>query len=297
VQTGTLHVGDNVIVGHVIGKIKAIKDEFHTSLEEAGPSKPVKILGLKDAPEVGDVLEVENDSKALKSKQKEQIHNHPIHNIRSANIQSAGDNDEENKIPTLPIILKTDVVGSQEAIIDALEKLSTNKAKVKIIKAGLGNITDIDVMSAINSEAFLAGFHVKAAKSAELQAMDNKLEIKLYDIIYNLIDDVTAALNKIKIQEQLRVQLGEMEVLAIFKTGKNFMVVGGKVTKGKITNNSLIKIIRGGEIVDFGNITELQSSKEAVNEVMPGQECGIKYEGRGIIQVGDTLEFYQEETK
>ncbi len=296
VQTGTLKVGDSVIVGHVIGKIKAIKDEFNINLENAGPSKPVRILGLKEAPEVGDVLEVENDSKQLKKKQKEQIHNKPIRSLSAATVQS-GNDDEDDKVPTLPIILKTDVVGSQEAIIEALEKLSTDKAKVKIIKAGLGNITDVDVMTAINAKAFLAGFHVKSAKSAELQAMDNNLEIKTYEIIYNLIDDVTAALEKIKIQEQLRVQLGEMEALAIFKTGKNFMVVGGKVTKGKVLNNSLVKIIRDDEIVDFGTITELQSNKEEVKEVMAGQECGVKYEGRGIVQVGDKLEFFQEETK
>ncbi|MBL7022222.1 translation initiation factor IF-2 [Patescibacteria group bacterium] len=296
VQTGTLKVGDSVIVGHVVGKIKAIKDEFNKNLENAGPSKPVRILGLKEAPEVGDVLEVENDSKQLKKKQKEQIHNKPIRSLSAATIQS-GNDDNEDKVPTLPIILKTDVVGSQEAIIEALEKLSTDKAKVKIIKAGLGNITDVDVMAAINAKAFLVGFHVKSAKSAELQAMDNNLEIKTYEIIYNLIDDVTAALEKIKIQEQLRVQLGEMEALAIFKTGKNFMVVGGKVTKGKVLNNSLVKIIRNDEIVDFGTITELQSNKEEVKEVMTGQECGVKYEGRGIVQVGDKLEFFQEETK
>ncbi|MFW0862021.1 MAG: translation initiation factor IF-2 [Candidatus Komeilibacteria bacterium] len=296
VQTGTLNVGDNIIVGHVIGKIKAIKDEFNNNLENAGPSKPVKILGLKEAPEVGDVLEVENDLKLLKKKHKEQKHNRPMSKISSAAVQSSND-DEEEKIPTLPIILKTDVVGSQEAIIEALEKLSTDKAKVKIIKAGLGNITDVDVMAAINAKAFLAGFHVKAAKSAELQAMDNNLEIKSYEIIYNLIDDVTAALDKIKIQEQLRVQLGEMKVLAIFKTTKNSMVIGGKVTKGKILNNSLVKIIRNDEIVDYGTITELQCNKEIVKEAMSGQECGIKYEGRGIIQVDDTLEFFQEETK
>jgi translation initiation factor IF-2 len=297
VQTGTIHVGDNVIVGSIVGKIKAIKDEFNKNLQKAGPSKPVKILGLKEAPEVGDVLEVENDMKILKQKHKEQKYNKPKNSITATAVQASKDDEETTKTPTLPIILKTDVMGSQEAIIEALEKLSTDKAKIKIIKTGLGNITDVDVMAAINSKAFLAGFHVKTAKSAELQAMDNNLKINLYDIIYNLIDDATEALDKIKIQEQLRVQLGEMNVLAIFKTGNNFMVIGGKVTKGKILNNTFIKILRNDTVVDFGTITELQSSKEAVKEVVEGQECGIKYEGRGIIQVGDKLEFYQEETK
>ncbi|MFW0837428.1 MAG: translation initiation factor IF-2 [Candidatus Komeilibacteria bacterium] len=294
VQTGTLHVGDNVVVGSVIGKIKAIKDEYGKDVQSVPPAKPVKILGLKDAPVVGDVLEVINDAKLLKQKQKANKKKPQSNNSQTVSGQEDG---EEDSIPTLPIILKTDVVGSQEAILEALNKLNTEKAQVKIIKKGLGYITDVDILEAVSSKAMLISFHTKPVKSAEQLALDNKIIIHQYDIIYNLLDDVAAELDKIKAQETMRVELGEIKVLAIFKTDKHSMIVGGEVTKGKVIANTTVKITRGDETIDFGKLNELQANKEIVNEVIAGQQCGITYQGRPHIQVGDILEVYQEKTE
>lgn len=295
IQTGTLNQGDQVIVGSVIGKIKAIKDEHNNDLKEAAPSKPVKILGLKATPQVGDILEVVNDPKLLKQKQKEYKYKQVV--PQSVAKVSSNEDEKETKIPTLPIILRSDVMGSQEAIVEALEKLNTDKVQIKFIKKSLGNITDVDVMETTNAKALLVGFHVKAIKSAEQLAVDKNVDIKIYDVIYKLIEDVAEKMDKIKTQETLRVQLGEMEVLALFKTTKNSIIVGGKVTKGKIIPNTMVKITRQGDIIDFGRISELQCNKEEVSEAVVGQECGIKYEGRPAIQVGDILEIFEEKTE
>jgi len=291
IQTGTLKRGDSIIVGTVTGKVKAIKDEFNHDVDEAIPSKPVKILGLKDAPQVGDIMEVVNDSKLLKQKQKDQKRQQTT---KSAQQSISNNNDESDVIPTLPIILKTDVVGSQEAIAEALEKLNNDKAKIKFIRKSLGNITDADVLDAKNSHAKLIGFHVKVNKSAQQMASDEKLEIALYEIIYKLIEEIEIELDKIKVQETIRIQLGEIQVLAIFRHAPRFMIIGGKISKGKAVPETMIKIMRQGKLVDYGRLTELQCNKEIVSEAVAGQECGLKYEGRPQIQVGDVLEIFQE---
>lgn len=297
VQTGTLRVGDTIIVGSVAGKIKAMRDEFNEDVQKALPAKPVKILGLKETPAVGDILETINDPKLLKQKLKESKRNKVVATTQANIISKKNENDDSDDIPTLPIILKTDVVGSQEAIIESLVKLNTAKAQIKIIKKGLGNINDKDVLDAKSAKARLIGFHVKIAKSAESLALDEKVSIYNYEIIYKLLEDMEPELDKIKAQETLRVQLGEMKVLAIFKSEKNSMIVGGAVIKGKVQSDTTIKITRDGEFIDLGIIKELQCNKEIVTEAVEGQQCGITYKGRPVIQVDDILEFYQEKTE
>ncbi|MFH1668205.1 MAG: translation initiation factor IF-2 [Candidatus Komeilibacteria bacterium] len=295
VQTGTLKVGDTIAVGTVTGKIKAMRDEFNKEVTAAPPAKPVKILGLKETPAVGDVLEVISDPKILKQKLKDSKRNKATNNTHDSFADQGS--DDENAIPTLPIILKADVVGSQEAIIESLMKLNTAKAQVKIIKRGLGNITENDILEAQAAKAMLIGFHVKTAKSAETLAMENDVIIHNYEIIYKLLEDIEPALNKIKAQETLRVQLGELKVLAIFKSDKHSMIIGGEIIKGKVQSDKAIKITRNGEFIDLGTIKELQCNKEIVAEAVEGQQCGITYQGRPVIQVDDILEVYQETTE
>lgn len=292
VQTGILRVGDSIIVGPIVGKVKAIKDEYGHELTEAGPSKPVKILGLKETPIIGDILEVIADQKMIKQKQKESKYQKNI--STNTHVASSGDSDKESLIPTLPLILKTDVMGSQEAIIEALQKLNSGQAQVKIIKKGLGYITDVDVLDAENSKAMLVGFNSKPQKSAEQAALDKKIKIRLYSIIYNLLDDVKLELDKIKAQQTLRIEMGEIKVLAVFKSARDHMIIGGEVIKGKVQANTKIKLTRKEEIIDFGTLEELQSNKMIVNEVVSGQQCGLKYKGRPLVQAGDILEVYQE---
>ncbi|OIO47816.1 MAG: translation initiation factor IF-2 [Parcubacteria group bacterium CG1_02_37_51] len=295
VQTGTLRVGDTIAVGTVTGKIKAMRDEFNKEVTAAPPAKPVKILGLKETPAVGDVLEAIDDPKLLKQRMKDSKRNRTTANSHDSFADQGS--DDENAIPTLPIILKADVVGSQEAIIESLMKLNTAKAQVKIIKRGLGNITENDILEAQAAKAMLIGFHVKTAKSAETLAMESDVTIHSYEIIYKLLEDVAPALNKIKAQETLRVQLGELKVLAIFKSDKHSMIIGGEIIKGKVQADKAIKITRDGEFVDLGTIKELQCNKEIVTEAVEGQQCGITYQGRPVIQVDDILEVYQETTE
>ncbi|PIZ99766.1 MAG: translation initiation factor IF-2 [Candidatus Komeilibacteria bacterium CG_4_10_14_0_2_um_filter_37_10] len=293
IQTGILRVGDSIVVGSVTGKVKAIKNEYGQELALAGPSKPVRILGLKETPIIGDILEVIADQKIIKQKQKEIRYQKTVSTNNNV-VSSSSDGEKESLVPTLPLILKTDVMGSQEAIMEALSKLNTAHAQVKIIKKGLGYVTDVDVMDAENAKAMLIGFNSKPQKSAEQLSIDKKIKIHLYSIIYNLLDDVKLELDKIKAQQTLRIEMGEIKVLAVFKSARDHMIIGGEVVKGKVQTNTKIKVTREQEIIDFGMLEELQASKMIVSEVVVGQQCGLKYKGRPLIQVGDILEIYQE---
>jgi translation initiation factor IF-2 len=290
VQAGTLKVGDMFIVGQVSGKIKTLKDWIGKDVKEATPATPVKILGLKKAPVIGEILEVINDKKEFKNKSKN------LNSYQSQNrIVSKNNNDEEGENNnTLNLIIKSDVLGSAEAIEESLAKLDIADAKVKVIKKGLGQITETDILNASATNALVIGFHIKENKNVQILAEDKGVTILYFDIIYKLLEDIEARLDSIKSKKTIHKLLGKLEVLAIFKTNKNSMILGGKVISGKIIKPSKIKVLRNGEIENVGELGNLQAAKEDVNEVVEGSEAGLEYKGDPIIQVGDTLEFFEE---
>jgi len=289
ISAGTLKTGDFVEIGKVFGKIRVMKDFQGRNVNEAPPSMPVKILGLKCVAAVGDVLKVISDKRLLKQKMRE------CRLIRvKPSLTSKKTEEEKEQTLGYPIILKADVLGSQGAIIESLAKINKPGVTIKIIKKGLGAINEVDIEEAFAAKAAIIGFHVKILPTVEKLAKEKNVEIKLYEVIYKLLEDLEQKLIELTKPEIIREELGKIKILKIFRKTKNEQIVGGKVMVGKVINNTKVKIIRNDEIIGFNDLVQLQSGRQDVNEVIIGQECGLKIIGKNIIEEGDILEIYQE---
>ena len=294
IQSGTLRIGDMIVTGQTAGKIKAMRNYLNQDLKEAGPSTPVKILGLKHSPEVGDIVEVTKDRKKIKLIVKQNNYQKSMPAPKLDQPDQGEEDEERAEIPALNITLKTDVLGSQEALLETFEKFKDPEVKLNIIKKGLGNITDVDVLDSQTAKGIILAFRVKTVASAEELARDTKVPILYFDIIYKLLEEVEERLKKLLSPQVVRTELGKVLVLAVFKTNKDGMILGGRVMEGRVKNQTKIKAIRNGAIVTRGDLVGLQSGKEEVTEVLQGQECGLRFKGRGVIEVNDTLEIYEE---
>ncbi len=285
VQAGTLKIGDMFLVDDVPGKIKVLKDWQDNDVKEAGPAMPVKILGLKQLPNIGEVFEVITDKKEFKSKLKKR---------GNTNIVKAKAIDDNSDIQVLNLIIKSDVLGSAEAIEAALDQMDIPDTKVKVLKKGLGHITEDDIANAEATNAIVIGFHIKEDKNIKLLARDKEVTLLYFDIIYKLLEDIEEKLKNIKEKKTIHKLLGKMKVLAIFKTTKSGMIFGGKVIQGSVNKDAKIKVLKNEEVQAIGEIITLQSAKEDINEVVEGNEAGVEYKGEPIIEVDDTLEFFEE---
>jgi len=297
VQAGTLGKNENLTIDNVLyGRVRAMKNFRGEIVGEASPGTPVKILGLKAAPQVGDILEVKGDLSACERKIKATYTDR-----EQITVKKTGGEEEEKK-KKLKIILKTDVLGSLEALLASFEKLEYPTVALEIVAQGLGNITEAEVLEAEAVGAEVLGFNVLTGPNVDDLARDKGVPVKIFKIIYDLIDEVKVGLEGLLEMETIRTDLGKIEVLAIFRTEAASMIVGGKVKEGKIVFNpkvgqTKIKVWRKGEEVSEGFLTGLQSAKSEVKEVAGGQECGVKFKGKPIIHVGDTLEIYREEKR
>jgi len=293
VKNGTLRVGDYVIVDGVLyGRIRVMKDYNNNSIDKAGPSVPAKILGLKVAPKVGDILEAVDDPKKVRKAKKYQM------GTQEESFIQKKESDEQEKADKLNIILRSDVLGSQEAIIESLKKIETEDFKVEIISKGLGNVTESDVLSAEATGAMIIGFNTVPSQAAASLAQEKDIEIKQYKIIYELIDEVKNRAKDIIRTELVREDLGKLEVLALFKKGDNWQIIGGKVVSGKIEPGAEAAVLRNNEFITSGKISELKIGKEDVKDAVKDQECGLKFEGQAIVEEGDVLDVYwQREVK
>jgi len=294
IQNGTLKYGDLVEVGGTFyGKIRAMKDFKGDDVTEAPPSMPVKILGIKAAPSVGDILQVSLGIDKKKRINKYQLTQKSVDYTRPLEI----DKDNKKGIKSLNLILKADVLGSLEAIIASLNKLDHPEVKINIISKGLGNINDSDIQRAEAGKATILGFHVKLTTEAVNLAKEKKVEIKLYDIIYKLLEEAKSQLEELLSPEVIRTDLGRIKVLAVFRKEDHSMVVGGSVTKGSVLAGTKVDVWRGKVKLAKGQIVQVQVNKVDVNQAQTGQECGVRYEGKTIVEPGDILEIYQEEIK
>lgn len=289
VQAGKLKIGDMFMVGNVPGKIKILQNWKGQNVKQAGPSMPVKILGLKQLPVIGEILEVITDKKEFKAKLK-QANSY----VKTSPTTTKGSEDDNQDMVRLNLIIKSDVLGSAEAIEQSLAKIKVPDTEIKVIKKGLGQITETDILNAESAKALVIGFHIKENKNIQSLANDKEVTVLYFDIIYKLLEDVEARLKNLKGKKTIHKFLGKLEVLAIFKTTKDGMIVGGKVIKGKITKNCKIKVLKNNEVETIGELTNLQAGKEDLNEVVAGNEAGIDYKGQPIIEVGDILEFFEE---
>lgn len=286
VQNGSLKIGDQLCFnGVVYGKVKALQNYKGENIEVALPSDPARVLGLKILPEVGDILEVGEGEKIKIKKIASKVHSDQM---------SSGGEIEDDSLK-INLIIKADFLGSAEAIEESLMKINTKKIKVKIIQKGLGNIGEGDIKRAEDSNAQIVGFNVKLQPQVEDLIREKDTKINIFSIIYDLIKYVKAEMKNIYKPEIIRKDLGKLKVLAIFRTENSSQIVGGKVIDGQIEANSSLEIWRGENFIDKGKIDKLQAGKQDVNLVEAGQECGIRYEGRPVIEVGDILSFYKEE--
>ncbi|MCX6739921.1 MAG: translation initiation factor IF-2 [Candidatus Parcubacteria bacterium] len=294
VQNGSLKLGDNLCINNVFfGKARALKDFQNLEVKTAVPAMPVKIIGLKYAPKVGDLVEVSEEVDRKQKKVKE--HELKRESQLSAKTLHQSEEAGDENIKKFNLVIRTDVLGSLEAITESLEKINSSEIKADIIAKGLGNITDSDIDLALSSNAMVIGFKVKPTATAANLARDKKIEIKYYDIIYKLLEEVKARMSALLEPEIIKKVFGKGEVLAIFKAETKRMIIGIKVTEGKVTKGLHVNIYRKKDLVGNGEVEEVQIGKERVSEVVIDQDCGVSIICKVEINKGDHLEFFQEE--
>lgn len=293
VKTGTLKVGQDISSGSVYGRIRRLEDFTGRSVLTATSSMPVIIYGLSAPANTNDVVQVASGKTAARIKSKEALLGKYVGNAKKG--KSAADDDENVK--KLNIVLKADVQGSLEALEQILAGITHEEVALHEIAIGVGNITESDVKLAESAGAVIFGFNVTATAVANRMAEMSKVEIETFNIIYKLVDNIKERLSAMLPPEIIRTDLGRLAILAVFKTGKYDMIVGGRVSEGKIGKKSLIEVKRDGEVVGKGKITQLQKNKENTDEVGSGNECGVTFEGNVKVQVGDTLIAYSEESR
>ena len=297
IQQGTLHKGDPVVVGVYSGKVRNMFDERGNIVKEVTPGHPVRIIGLDGVPDVGDTLMVvESEKKANEIAEqrraiREQQEQYRAHKI---SLQDFYRKMQEQDEKTLRIVLKADVYGSVEAISDLLGHLGNEEVKVEIIHRGVGYITENDVLLASASNAVVIGFNTKPDARAREAAEREKVEIRTYNIIYDLESDVKKALEGMLEPEIHEEFLGRAEVLQIFKTMSSGVIVGCRVKEGVIRLGAQVRIFRNDEVIGQGTIADLRRFKDQVKEVIAGLECGVMVEGFKDIQIGDELEVFEE---
>jgi translation initiation factor IF-2 len=285
IQNGTLRIGDQLIFnGQIYGKVRGLKNYRGENIKEALPSTPVKIIGLKISAEVGDLLETGEGEKIKTKKIKG--------GLQKTETKYAG--AESTELKKINLVIKSDVFGSAEAIEESLEKIGNADVRANILSKGLGNINDSDISRAEAAGATVIGFNVKATPQAEELARDRNVPIKLYRVIYDLLNDVKQEMQNLLEPEVRRIDLGKLMIKAIFRSMPNEQILGGKVTTGHLEKDSLIEVERDGRIVGTGTLLQLQAGKEEVSSVDVNQECGIKYKGEPVKE-SDILIFYKEE--
>ena len=301
VQRGTLRIGDIVVAGAEMGRVRALISDQGETVEEAGPSVPVEVLGFNGPPEAGDRLAVvENEARAR------QITSYRAHQKRenaAASISGMRGSLEQmmSQLKTsgrkeFPLIVKADVQGSLEAILGSLEKLGTDEVAARILHAGVGGISKSDVTLAEGFNAAIIGFSVRANKEAAAAAKRNGIEIRYYNIIYDLVDDVKKAMSGLLAPTLRETMLGNAQILEIFNISKVGKVAGCRVTDGTVERGANVRLIRDNVVVHEGKLSTLKRFKDEVKEVQSGQECGMAFENYGDMRVNDVIECYRVET-
>ena len=295
VQNGTLRVGDNIVSGLTYGKVRAMYDDKGNTVKEATPSICVSVLGFYDVPNSGDHVSAidEKLSKQVIQERKNKIKTEKAASTSGVSLEDFMSKVNEGKLKTLNIIIKADVQGSVEALVQTLTDIKNDEVRVAVIHSGVGFVTESDVLLAKASSAIIIAFNVKTGPKAAQLAKAEKVEIKDYNIIYNVVDDLTAAISGMKTIKYEKVVIGHAEVRAIFKLSSVGYVVGSYILDGKVTKNSFVKVYRGDELICENQIESLKVVKDEKSEVAKGFECGIKIKDGNLAQVDDKLEFYE----
>lgn len=294
IQNGTLRLGDPIVVGTSYAKVRTMKNDLGESIVEAGPSTPVEITGLSENPSAGDkfmAFETESEAKNIAEKRKTSVKLNSMNDKKVSLDDLFASVDAGNK--EINVVLKADVRGSEEAVKNALEMIKEKDVSVKVIRSGIGAITESDVVLASASNAIIIGFNVVASTSAKDIAKDNNIDIRLYTIIYKLVEDMEDAINGMLDPEFEEVILGDAEIRKIFKFSKIGNIAGSYVTSGIVKNGSLARVIRDGVVIASDEtVSSLQREKDTVKEVKKGFECGITLEKFNDFKEGDIIEVY-----
>ncbi len=296
VQRGTLKIGDYFVMGSIHGRIRAMFDESGSAMEEAGPSIPVEISGLSNVPEVGEIFVILEDEKKARQIAEEREHKLRAETImadQKTSLDNLFSKIEEGQANELRLILKGDVQGSVEALKSSLEQIGDERISPRFLLCSVGNVTETDITLASASDAIIVGFNVKMdAKTKEIRAVEG-VDVRLYDVIYNALDDVKAAMEGLLEPEIREEILGHLEVRQVFSAGKNGIVVGGLVTDGKLFRNAMIRVLRKEESIFEGSIISLKRFKDDVQEVAQNYECGMVLDFTEI-EDGDIVEAYEQ---
>lgn len=295
IQNGTLRIGDPIVVGTSYAKVRTMKNDRGEAIVEAGPSTPVEITGLTENPSAGDkfmAFETETEAKKIAEKRASQAKLNSNASKKVSLDDLFKSVDAGNK--EINIVLKADVRGSEEAVKNALEKIKEKDVSVKVIRSGIGAITESDVVLASASNAIIIGFNVVAPATSKDYAKDNNVDIRLYTIIYKLVEDIEASINGMLDPEYEEKIIGEAEIRKIFKFSKIGNIAGSYITSGVVKNNALARVIRDGVVIASDEkIASLQREKDTVKEVKKGFECGITLEKFNDFKEGDTIEVYE----
>ncbi|WP_373740236.1 translation initiation factor IF-2 [Neisseria sp.] len=295
VQSGTLRKGDMLLAGTAFGKVRAMMDENGKPINEAGPSIPVEILGLSDVPNAGEdalVLADEKKAREVALFRQGKYRDVRLAKQQAAKLENMFSNMGEGQAQNLAVIIKADVQGSYEALAGSLQKLSTDEVKVSVLHSGVGGITESDVNLAIASGAFIIGFNVRADASARKLAETEDVEIRYYNIIYDAIDDVKAAMSGMLSPEEKEQQTGTVEIRQVISVSKVGNIAGCMVTDGLVKRDSKVRIIRNNVVIHTGELSSLKRFKDDVKEVRMGFECGLMIKGYNEIEEGDMLECF-----
>ena len=298
VQNGTLHTGDVVIAGTALGRVRVMLDDKGSRIDQAGPSTPVEITGLAEVPAAGDVLNAVEDEKLAKElvdKRRFEAKEEQFQTYQKVTLDNLFSQISEGEMKELPIIVKADVDGSVEAVRQSLEKLSNDEVRVRVIHGAVGAINESDVMLANASNAIIIGFNVRPDATAKESAERDNVDMRLYRVIYDAINEVTDALKGMLAPKTRDKELGRAEVRQVYKISSVGTVAGCYVLDGKLTRNALIRVVRDGIIVADDKVEGLKRFKDDAKEVTAGYECGVTLSKFSDIKEGDIFEAYEIE--
>lgn len=300
VQSGTLHVGDFIVAGSTYGKVRNLDDYRGKRIKQATPGMPAVVSGFKAVPDFGHLfVQVENEKAAKEQAVLSRRHTSIKSMVKVKKIDvealtsaiTAGDVDELN------VVVKADVQGSLESLLESLANLRNAEVGVKVVSSGVGDVSESDVSNAAATGALVLGFNVSTSSAVKQLANREKVNVQLYRVIYELLDDLRGILSQMLKPETIETEQATLKVLGVFKTTKTKVICGGEVTSGKLTNDLALRITRGKEVIGEGKITNLQKDKQESKEVVQGEQCGMSVETPTAIEVGDVLSFYTSEQR
>lgn len=299
VQSGTLRVGDVIVAGGTYAKVRSLGDYRGKQIKEATPGMPAVVTGFKAVPDFGHMFVQVADEKTAKEQSTSSRRQTSIKSMVAKKIGleelhsaiSAGETDELN------VIVKADVQGSLESLLDSLATLRSSEVAVKVVSSGVGDISENDISTAGAAGALVIGFNVSLSSAVKQLANREKVTVQLYHVIYELLDDLRGLLSRMLKPETIETQVATLKILGVFKTTKTMVICGGEVTDGKVANNLQLRIRRGKEVIGEGTITNLQKDKQDAKEVVQGEQCGMSVATATSIEVNDVLEFFTTEER